>query len=76
MPDDDTEGEAPLGRIFSGYGVHTDIVVAAAEAYVAATNALLRARHGTAVPIVTPADAGVQTDAWIPASAGMPTGVA
>jgi 2-isopropylmalate synthase len=37
------------GRVFAGYGVHTDIVVAAAEAYVAATNALLRARSYSGV---------------------------
>jgi 2-isopropylmalate synthase len=45
---DDDEDALP-GRVFAGYAVHTDIVVAAAEAYVAATNALLRARHA-AVP--------------------------
>jgi hypothetical protein len=43
--DDGADGEARPGRVFAGYGVHTDIVVAAAEAYVAATNALLRARR-------------------------------
>jgi 2-isopropylmalate synthase len=32
-------------RIFSGYGVNTDIVVAAAEAYVAALNKLFQARQ-------------------------------
>jgi 2-isopropylmalate synthase len=34
-------------RVFTGYGVHTDIVVAAAEAYVAALNKLFRARRET-----------------------------
>ncbi|MFL5580314.1 MAG: 2-isopropylmalate synthase [Gemmatimonadaceae bacterium] len=34
--------ERDTGELFAGYGVHTDIVVAAAEAYVAAVNALAR----------------------------------
>ena len=32
-------------RVFTGYGVHTDIIVAAAEAYVAALNKLFSARR-------------------------------
>jgi 2-isopropylmalate synthase len=36
------EGEAP--QIATGFGVHTDIITAAAEAYVAAVNGLTRAR--------------------------------
>ena len=47
-PADDAGDDGAPGRVFAGYGVHTDIVVAAAEAYVAATNALLRARHAAA----------------------------
>jgi 2-isopropylmalate synthase len=35
------------GRVYSGYAVHTDIVVAAGEAYVAAVNAMLRGRDPT-----------------------------
>lgn len=41
------EGPGPEGeprRTASGFGVHTDIIVATAEAYVAAVNGLLRAR--------------------------------
>ena len=45
VPADDGGDEEAPGRVFAGYGVHTDIVVAAAAAYVAATNALLRARR-------------------------------
>ncbi|HEX5437258.1 MAG TPA: 2-isopropylmalate synthase [Gemmatimonadaceae bacterium] len=47
----ETDGDAVAGnagrahRVFSGYGVHTDIVVAAAEAYVAALNKLFHARE-------------------------------
>ncbi|HEY3285827.1 MAG TPA: 2-isopropylmalate synthase [Gemmatimonadaceae bacterium] len=33
-----------LARVVTGFGVHTDIIVAAAEAYVSAVNALTRAR--------------------------------
>jgi 2-isopropylmalate synthase len=44
-------------RIFSGYGVNTDILVAAAEAYVAALNQLFHARqeHRRPVPANAPA---------------------
>ena len=38
----------PRGVRFTGFGVHTDILVATAEAYVSALNALLRAREADA----------------------------
>jgi 2-isopropylmalate synthase len=41
---------APQPRIFSGYGVNTDIIVAAAEAYVAALNKLFYARTQRPAP--------------------------
>jgi homoaconitase/3-isopropylmalate dehydratase large subunit/isopropylmalate/homocitrate/citramalate synthase len=42
--------QAAFGRVFAGYGVHTDIVVAAGEAYVAAINTLLDVRRAAPVP--------------------------
>jgi 2-isopropylmalate synthase len=47
-------GHSPSGkgsRIFSGYGVNTDIIVAAAEAYVAALNKLFHARQEHRRPV-------------------------
>ena len=46
-------------RIFSGYGVNTDILVAAAEAYVAALNKLFHARqeHRRPVGVTAPTPA-------------------
>ena len=40
---------------FTGFAVHTDILVATAEAYVSALNSLLRARHAEASGVTTPA---------------------
>ena len=39
-------------RTFTGFGAHTDILVATAEAYVGAINALLRAASSSANPLV------------------------
>jgi 2-isopropylmalate synthase len=52
------EGDNALMRapVFAGFAVHTDILVATAEAYVSALNALLRARARRA-GVVTPSDA-------------------
>ncbi len=47
------EGEAT--QVASGFGVHTDIITAAAEAYVAAVNALVRARARAARRAAPPA---------------------
>ncbi|WP_322820259.1 2-isopropylmalate synthase [Chloroflexus sp.] len=38
-------GRRPAQQIFSGYGVHTDTIVAAAQAYMAALNKMLAARQ-------------------------------
>ena len=38
------QDDAPCGTRFTGFAVHTDILVATAEAYVSALNSLLRAR--------------------------------
>ncbi|MBO9315987.1 MAG: 2-isopropylmalate synthase [Chloroflexus sp.] len=38
-------GRRPTQQIFSGYGVHTDTIVAAAQAYMAALNKMLAARQ-------------------------------
>ena len=53
----DALGDAPLTatgvrrpRVHSGYGVHTDIVVAAGEAYVSALNKMLAARAACVDP--------------------------
>jgi 2-isopropylmalate synthase len=40
------QDEGPRGTRFTGFAVHTDILVATAEAYVSALNSLLRARGG------------------------------
>ncbi len=56
---------APAGkgpRIFSGYGVNTDIVVAAAEAYVAALNKLFQARQDHRRPVNAAAAPDVPMD--------------
>jgi 2-isopropylmalate synthase len=42
-PDDHSGTGYPRPRTFAGFGAHTDIIVATAEAYVGAINALLRA---------------------------------
>ncbi len=46
---------APRGVRFTGFAVHTDILVATAEAYVSALNSLIRARNADASGIATPA---------------------
>ncbi|HEV8364516.1 MAG TPA: alpha-isopropylmalate synthase regulatory domain-containing protein, partial [Gemmatimonadaceae bacterium] len=37
---------AARGRVVSGFGVHTDVIVATAEAYLAAMNSIVRCRSG------------------------------
>ncbi|MEP7384331.1 MAG: 2-isopropylmalate synthase, partial [Gemmatimonadota bacterium] len=49
------QDEVPRGTRFTGFAVHTDILVATAEAYVSALNSLLRARSAeTPAAIHTP----------------------
>lgn len=43
------QDDVPRGQRFTGFAVHTDILVATAEAYVSALNSLLRARSGPAI---------------------------
>jgi len=47
---------APRGMRFTGFAVHTDILVATAEAYVSALNSLLRGRDIEASGARTPSD--------------------
>ena len=49
------QDDAPRGVRFTGFAVHTDILVATAEAYVSALNSLLRGRGGDSSALHTPA---------------------
>lgn len=49
------QDDAARGVRFTGFAVHTDILVATAEAYVSALNSLIRARSGEGQAINTPA---------------------
>ena len=44
----------PRGARFTGFAVHTDILVATAEAYVSALNSLVRARRGDVIASAPP----------------------
>jgi 2-isopropylmalate synthase len=46
----DAQREAPRVRTFGGYGADTDIIVAAAKAYLAALNKLVHARRVPSIP--------------------------
>jgi 2-isopropylmalate synthase len=45
---------AKRSRVISGFGVHTDVIVASAEAYLSALNSIVRSRNGVGATRIDP----------------------